>query len=127
VRQWRGHTHAVLVREDGFEYEEQRYQSLTVIAERRTSRTKPSCRQHARANASSGDAGDDLIEVALSRWRGARRRVRLANSRPNLRPHCRIVSCVTEMPRATGISSTVRRLNENRKYSHTADLMISAG
>jgi hypothetical protein len=24
----------------------------------------------------------------------------LANSRPNLRPHCQIVSCVTEMPRA---------------------------
>ena len=36
VRQWRGHTHAVLVREDGFEYEGQRYRSLTVIAERIT-------------------------------------------------------------------------------------------
>src|SRR6516165_4158668 len=33
VRQWRGHTHAVLVREDGFEYESQHYRSLTVIAE----------------------------------------------------------------------------------------------
>src|SRR5215831_5568357 len=33
VRQWRGHTHTVLVREDGFEYEGQRYRSLTVIAE----------------------------------------------------------------------------------------------
>jgi hypothetical protein len=32
VRQWRGHTHAVLVREDGFEYEGQCYRSLTVIA-----------------------------------------------------------------------------------------------
>jgi len=32
VRQWRGHTHTVLVREDGFEYEGQRYRSLTVIA-----------------------------------------------------------------------------------------------
>ena len=36
VRQWRGHAHAVLVREDGFEYEGQRYRSLTVIAERIT-------------------------------------------------------------------------------------------
>ena len=33
VRQWRGHTHTVLVREDGFDYEGQRYRSLTVIAE----------------------------------------------------------------------------------------------
>ena len=36
MRQWRGHTHAVLVCEDGFEYEGQRYRSLTVIAERIT-------------------------------------------------------------------------------------------
>ena len=36
VRQWRGHTHTVLVREDGFEYEGQRYRTLTVIAERIT-------------------------------------------------------------------------------------------
>jgi hypothetical protein len=34
VRQWRGNTHTVLVREDGFEYEGQRDRSLTVIAER---------------------------------------------------------------------------------------------
>ena len=27
VRKWRGHTHAVLVRDDGFEYEGQRYRS----------------------------------------------------------------------------------------------------
>src|SRR5947208_70561 len=33
VRQWRGHTHTVLVHEDGFEYEGQRYRSLPVIAE----------------------------------------------------------------------------------------------
>jgi hypothetical protein len=32
VRQWRGQTHAVLVREDGFEYDGRRYRSLTVIA-----------------------------------------------------------------------------------------------
>ena len=36
VRQWRGDTHTVLVREDGFEYDGQRYRSLTVIAERIT-------------------------------------------------------------------------------------------
>jgi hypothetical protein len=36
VREWRGHTHTVLVREDGFEYEGQHYRSLTVIAERIT-------------------------------------------------------------------------------------------
>jgi hypothetical protein len=28
VRQWRGHTHTVLVREDGFEYDGQRYRSV---------------------------------------------------------------------------------------------------
>jgi len=33
VRQWRGYTHTVLVREDGFEYDGRRYRSLTVIAE----------------------------------------------------------------------------------------------
>ena len=36
VRQWRGRTHTILVREEGFEYEGQRYRSLTVIAERIT-------------------------------------------------------------------------------------------
>jgi hypothetical protein len=36
VRRWRGHTHIVLVGEDGFEYGGQRYRSLTVIAERIT-------------------------------------------------------------------------------------------
>ena len=35
-RAWRGRTHLVLVREDGFEYEGQRYRSLTVIAEQIT-------------------------------------------------------------------------------------------
>jgi Protein of unknown function (DUF2924) len=32
VRQWGGHTHTVLVLADGFEYEGQRYRSLTMIA-----------------------------------------------------------------------------------------------
>src|SRR5205807_6856693 len=36
VRQWRGHTHTVLVHEDGFEHDGQRYRSLTVIAEQIT-------------------------------------------------------------------------------------------
>src|SRR5215831_7388750 len=36
VRQWRGQAHTILVREDGFEYEGQRYRSLTAIAERIT-------------------------------------------------------------------------------------------
>jgi hypothetical protein len=36
VRQWRGHTHTVLVGDNGFEYEGQRYRSLTVIAEQIT-------------------------------------------------------------------------------------------
>jgi len=36
VRQWRGHTHTFLAREDGFEYDGQRYRSLTVIAEQIT-------------------------------------------------------------------------------------------
>jgi hypothetical protein len=36
LRQWRGHTHTVLVHEDRFEYEGQRHRSLTVIAERIT-------------------------------------------------------------------------------------------
>ena len=36
VRQWRGHTHTVLVHNDGYEHEGQRYRSLTAIAERIT-------------------------------------------------------------------------------------------
>jgi hypothetical protein len=36
VRQWRGHAHTVLVLEEGFEYEGQRYRSLTMIAGRIT-------------------------------------------------------------------------------------------
>jgi DUF2924 family protein len=36
VRQWRGYTHTVLVLADGFEYEGQRYRSLTMIAARIT-------------------------------------------------------------------------------------------
>src|SRR5258707_10306203 len=67
-----------------------------------------------------GEADDNLIEVPFVATARRSPTMRLANSRPNLRPHCRIVSCVTEMPRAASISSTMRRLNGNRKYSQTA-------
>src|SRR5262249_30519734 len=36
VREWRGHTHTVLVHQDGLEHDGQRYRSLTAIAERIT-------------------------------------------------------------------------------------------
>ena len=36
VRQWRGHAHSGLEREDGVEYERQRYRSLTMSSERIT-------------------------------------------------------------------------------------------
>ena len=36
VRQWRGHTHAVFVRDNGLEYEGERFRSLSVIAKRIT-------------------------------------------------------------------------------------------
>jgi hypothetical protein len=36
IREWRGHAHAVLVRDNGFEYEGERYRSLSVIAKRIT-------------------------------------------------------------------------------------------
>src|SRR5271166_4492342 len=63
----------------------------------------------------------------LSPRRGARRRIRLANSRPNLRAHCRTVSWLTMMPRPASNSSTMRRPSGKRKYSHTAWLITSAG
>jgi hypothetical protein len=37
-----------------------------------------------------------------------------------IQAHCRIVSYVTEMPRAASISSIMRRLNGKREYSHSA-------
>ena len=36
MRQWRGHAHSVVVRENGLEYQGQHYRSLTMIAERIT-------------------------------------------------------------------------------------------
>ena len=40
---------------------------------------------------------------------------------------CRTVSWVTSMPLAASISSTMRKLNGNRKYNQTAWLITSAG
>ena len=45
----------------------------------------------------------------LSPRRSARRQG-LTNSRPNLTPHCRIVSWLTAMPRDASIASTIRSL-----------------
>ena len=67
-----------------------------------------------------GDADDNLIEVPFVATARRSPTDPVGEFRPNLRPHCRIVSCVTEMPRAASISSTMRRLSGNRKYSHTA-------
>ena len=61
VRQWRGHAHSVLVREDGFEYEGQRYRSLTMIAKRITGAHWSGPRFFGltkRASALSGDKAD---------------------------------------------------------------------
>ena len=63
----------------------------------------------------------------LSPAQGSRRRIRLANSWPNVSAHRRTVSWLTTMPRAASISSTMRRLSGNRKYSQTAWLITSAG
>src|SRR3954453_5154531 len=63
----------------------------------------------------------------LSPAQGSRRRIWLANAWPNLRAHCRTVSWLTTIPRAASISSTMRRLSGNRKYSQTTWLMTSAG
>ena len=63
---------------------------------------------------------DDLIHmpfVAASR----RALADLIGERlPNFFPHWRTVSYVTQIPRAASISSTMRRLKGNRKYSQTA-------
>jgi len=54
VRQWRGRTHTVLVGENGFEYEGQRYRSLTLIAERITGAVATENRIRAGADAAMG-------------------------------------------------------------------------
>ncbi len=67
------------------------------------------------------------IRCHLSPAQGSLRRIRLANSWPNVSAHRRTVSWLTTMPRAASISSTMRKLSGKRKYSHTAWLMTSAG
>jgi len=63
----------------------------------------------------AGDGDDDLVEVPfVAAARGAPTDAG-GDSRPNFRPHWRIVSSLTEMPRAANISSTIRRLSGKRK------------
>jgi hypothetical protein len=77
----------------------------------------------------AGDLEDDLIEVPLVARPGqppaddvgellaeitAYRRCPFGP-----RPHWRIVSWLTSMPRKASISSTIRRLRGKRKYSQT--------
>jgi hypothetical protein len=50
-----------------------------------------------------------------------------ANSAPNLLHQQRIVSYMTTTPRSSNNSSTLRRLELNRKYHRTAQLMTTAG
>jgi hypothetical protein len=64
LREWRGHTHTVLVREDGFEYEGEHYRSLTVIAKRITGAHWSGPRFFGlttRAGAVVGAEGDDAV------------------------------------------------------------------
>src|SRR5215831_10003629 len=63
----------------------------------------------------------------LSPGRERRRRSWLAYCWPNLRHHLRIASYVTLTPRSNNSSSTSRKLRQNRKYNHTAWLIISTG
>jgi hypothetical protein len=51
------------------------------------------------------DDDDNLVQMHLAPQRGTHRRMRLANFRPNSIPPDRIVSYVTEIPRAASISS----------------------
>ena len=67
-----------------------------------------------------GDADDDLVEVPLVATARRSPTDAVGEFPAEFQAHCRIVSCVTDMPRAASISSTMRRLSGNRKYSHTA-------
>ena len=76
----------------------------------------------------AGNLEHNFIHMPLvAGLRRSRRRMMLANSWPNLSPHWRIVSWLTSMPRKASISSTIRRLNGKRKYSHTVSLISSGG
>jgi hypothetical protein len=68
----------------------------------------------------AGDADDDLIEVPFVATARRAPLDAVGKLPAELQAHRRIVSYVTEMPRAASISSTIRRLSGNRKYSQTA-------
>lgn len=58
-----------------------------------------------------GDADDDLVEVPLVATARRSPTDAVGEFPAEFRLHCRIVSCVTDMPRAASISSTIRRLS----------------
>jgi hypothetical protein len=74
----------------------------------------------------SGDGDDDLVEVPFVAPAGGSPADAVGEFAPEFQPHCRLSICfaaqpyVTEMPRAASISSTMRRLSGNWKYSQTA-------
>jgi len=60
------------------------------------------------------DLHEDLVQVpyvAIRPWRHLSFR---AYPGPNFRHHCRMVSCVTVIPRFASSSSTSRKLRQNR-------------
>jgi hypothetical protein len=70
-------------------------------------------------------ADDDLIEVPFVATARRSSPDAVGDSRPNLRLHCRIVSCVTDMPRAASISSThaqAQREPKTKPYRVADDL-----
>ena len=72
-------------------------------------------RQRARANAFGQGSDHHSSRCRLSPGAGRRRRICLAKPWPDFSAHCRTFSWLTRMPRAASISSTMRRLNGNRK------------
>jgi hypothetical protein len=60
------------------------------------------------------DGDDNLVEVPFVAVAWGSSADAIGGFETNFRPFCRIVSYVTEMPRAARISSTSRKLNENR-------------
>ena len=94
----------------------------------RTSRTKPfwSTARHSQC-ASPAIRDDDFIQmpfVAASRRTLADR---VSEGLAEFLPPWRTVSHGTQIPRAANLSSTIRRLKGNRKYSQTAWLITSGG
>jgi hypothetical protein len=68
----------------------------------------------------AGGGDDDLVEVPFVAPAWGSLADAIGKFAAEFQPPLRIVSCVTEMPRAAIISSTMRRLSGNRKYSQTA-------